>query len=59
MDHIYNEKRADEISERLYKIKEKIIDEYFDMTQADNDLKVEYHSLNDELMELQQRHIVK
>ena len=55
MDHIYNEKRADEISERLYKIKEEIIIEYFDMTQADNDLKVEYYSLNDELMKLEQK----
>ncbi len=50
-----DEKKLDEISERLYKIKEEIIIEYFDMTQADNDLKVEYYSLNDELMKLEQK----
>ena len=54
MDYIDNENRADEISERLYALKELMIVEYFGMTQADDDLKVEYYSLNDELMKLQQ-----
>ena len=44
----------DEISERLYALNELMLVEYFGMTQADDDLKVEYFSLNDELMELQQ-----
>ena len=53
MDYIDNENRADEISERLYALKELMIVEYFDKAQADDELKVEYHSLNDELMKLQ------
>ena len=44
-------------TEKLSRIKELIILEYFNMVEADDDLKVAYYSLVDQLIELKENEV--